>query len=56
MGYKLLGMLVWNGGKWFARSKLSGTSVPQRAGFASGLAAIAALSTFLFLRKAGNGD
>jgi hypothetical protein len=56
MGYKFLGMLVWNGGKWFTRRKLSDTSGPQRAGFATGLAAIAALSTFLLARKAGNGD
>ena len=56
MGYKFLGMLVWNGGKWFARRKLSDTSGPERAGFATGLAAIAALSTFVLARKAGDGD
>jgi hypothetical protein len=56
MGYKLLGMLVWNGGKWFTRRKLSDTSVPQRAGFASGVAAILGLFTFLLARKATNGD
>ena len=56
MAYKLLGILVWKGGKWFARRKMSDTSGPQRAGFASGLAAIAALSTFVLARKAGDGD
>jgi hypothetical protein len=25
MGYKALGFLVWQGGKWYARRKLSGT-------------------------------
>jgi len=56
MGYKFLGMLVWNGGKWFARRKLSDTSGPERAGFATALAAIAALSTFVLARKAGDGN
>jgi hypothetical protein len=26
MGYKALGFVVWQGGKWYARRKLSGTS------------------------------
>jgi hypothetical protein len=26
MGYKALGFLVWHGGKWYARRKLSGTN------------------------------
>ncbi|HTU28377.1 MAG TPA: hypothetical protein VMF07_03280 [Solirubrobacteraceae bacterium] len=26
MGYKALGFIVWQGGKWYARRKLSGTS------------------------------
>jgi len=26
MGYKALGFLVWQGGKWYARRKLSATS------------------------------
>ena len=25
MGYKALGFIVWQGGKWYARRKLSGT-------------------------------
>lgn len=25
MGYKLLGYVVWQGGKWYARRKLGGT-------------------------------
>jgi len=25
MGYKALGFLVWQGGKWYARRKFSGT-------------------------------
>ena len=26
MGYKLLGFLVWQGGKWYVRRRVSGTS------------------------------
>jgi hypothetical protein len=26
MGYKALGFIVWQGGKWYARRKLGGTS------------------------------
>ena len=26
MGYKALGFIVWQGGKWYARRKLSGAS------------------------------
>jgi hypothetical protein len=54
MGYKLLGMLVWNGGKWWARVKLRGTSVPQRAGLAAGLLAVAGVFAFLLSRNSND--
>jgi hypothetical protein len=54
MGYKFLGMLVWNGGKWFAKLKLRGTSTGQRVGAAAGLLAVA--SAFAFVLSRGSGD
>ena len=54
MGYKLLGMFVWNGGKWFARRKVGGSSTGQRAGIVAGLAAVT--SAFLFVLSRKNGD
>ena len=32
MGYKALGFLVWQGGKWYARRKFSGTGSTVAAG------------------------
>ena len=54
MGYRFLGMLVWNGGKWFARRKVGDSSASQRVGFAAGLAVVAAVFAFVLARK--NGD
>jgi hypothetical protein len=54
MGYKLLGMLVWNGGKWFARRRLTDTSVRQRAGAAAGLLAVAAVFAFVLSRNSND--
>ena len=56
MGYKLLGMLVWNGGKWFTRRKVSGTSTGQRAGFGAGLAVATAAFLFVLSRNEDDGD
>ena len=40
MGYKVLGFLVWQGGKWYARRKLSGTAA-RLAIAGAGAAAVA---------------
>ncbi|HEX3318545.1 MAG TPA: hypothetical protein VHR88_11025 [Solirubrobacteraceae bacterium] len=50
MGYKLLGMFVWNGGKLFAKVKLRGTSAGQRAGAAAGLLAVAGIFALVLSR------
>jgi hypothetical protein len=42
MGYKALGFLVWQGGKWYARRKLSGTAT-RLAAAGLGVAAVGAL-------------
>jgi hypothetical protein len=40
MGYKALGFIVWQGGKWYARRKLSGTSAKLAiAGLGAAIAA-----------------
>jgi len=56
MGYKLLGMLVWNGGKWFTRRKVGGSSTGQRAGLVGGLAAVTAAVLFVLSRKEDDGE
>ena len=56
MGYKFLGMLVWNGGKWFTRRKVGSSSTGQRAGFVAGLAAATATFLFVLSRKANDDE
>ena len=56
MGYKFLGMLVWNGGKWFTRRKVGSSSTGQRAGFVAGLAAATAAFLFVLSRKANDDE
>ena len=56
MGYKLLGMFVWNGGKWFARRKVNGTSTGQRVGFLAGLTALTSAFVFLLARSGDDGE
>jgi ammonia channel protein AmtB len=56
MGYKLLGMLVWNGGKWFTRRKVGSSSTGQRVGFVAGLAAATAAFLFVLSRKADDDE
>ena len=56
MGYKFLGMLVWNGGKWFTRRKVGGSSTGQRAGFVGGLAAVTGAVLFVLSRKEDDGE
>ena len=56
MGYKFLGMLVWNGGKWFTRRKVGGSSTGQRAGFVGGLAVVTAAVLFGLSRKEDDGE
>jgi hypothetical protein len=38
MGYKLLGYVVWQGGKWYARRRLP--SAPPKAAVAAGVAGV----------------
>jgi hypothetical protein len=42
MGYKVLGFVVWQGGKWYARRKLSGTTAKLAIG-GLGAAVLAAM-------------
>ena len=46
MGYKLLGYIVWQGGKWYARRKLPGT--PPKVAVAAGVAGVALAGGALF--------
>ena len=50
MFYKLLGMLVWNGGKVFLRRKYGPTYAPKPL-LASGILAIAAAVAILASRR-----
>jgi hypothetical protein len=56
MGYKLLGMLVWNGGKWFAKVKLRGASTGQKAGAAAGLLTVAGVFALVLARGSGDDE
>jgi hypothetical protein len=56
MGYKLLGMFVWNGGKWFAKKRLGGSSAGTRAGAAAGLLAVAGIFAFVLARGSSDDD
>ena len=55
MGYKLLGFAVWQGGKWWARRKLSGTPAKLAVG---GLGAALVAGAVFAGRQAvaGSGD
>ena len=50
MFYKLLGMAVWNGGKFFLRRKYGPTYAPKPL-LAGGLLAIAAAVALLIARR-----
>jgi hypothetical protein len=54
MGYRLLGMVVWNGLKWVLRRRVRGTSVDNRAKLAGGLAVVVAIFLFVLSRKGGD--
>jgi hypothetical protein len=53
MGYKLLGFVVWQGGKWWARRKLSGA--PAKLAVA-GLGAAVVAGVVAAGRQATSGD
>ena len=53
MGYKLLGFMVWQGGKWYARRKLTGT--PAKIAVA-GLGAAVVAGIAAVGRQATQGD
>jgi hypothetical protein len=42
MGYRLLGLVTWNGAKWFLRRRY-GHLVPSRRALLAGLAGVAVL-------------
>jgi len=54
MGYRLLGMVVWNGLKWVLRRRVRGTGVADRAKLAGGLAVVVAVFLFILSRKEGD--
>jgi hypothetical protein len=53
MFYKLLGMVVWNGAKWFLRRKYGPTYVPKPV-VAGGVLALA-LGVLLLVRSRSEG-
>jgi len=50
-GYKILGYVVWRGGKWYLRRRLPSTRTVALAGFA-GISVVVAGA--LFARRIGN--
>jgi hypothetical protein len=54
MAYKLLGMVVWNGAKWFLRRKYGPTMVPVPV-LAGGIV-VAALGVALAVRRNSDDD
>jgi hypothetical protein len=55
MAYKLLGMVVWKGGKWFLRRKY-GTAVPPKPVLAGGLLLVIAAVVLAAARQRGGED
>jgi hypothetical protein len=55
MAYRILGMAVWKGGKWFLRRKFGPTYVPRPVLFAAGLAFVGAVAAVVLSRKEGPG-
>jgi hypothetical protein len=53
MGYKVLGFVVWQGGKWWVRRKMSGTPAKVAA---AGLGAAVLGGVVLAGRQARSGD
>ena len=55
MIYKLLGMVVWKGGKWFLRRRYGSAKTPKGA-LAGGAAALVLAGILLLLRGRGGGE
>jgi hypothetical protein len=53
MGYKALGFIVWQGGKWYARRKLSGASSKLAI---AGLATAVVAGVIVAGRQAAGGE
>ena len=53
MGYKALGFIVWQGGKWYARRKLSATSSKLAI---AGLGAAVVAGVIVAGRQAAGGE
>jgi hypothetical protein len=53
MGYKVLGFVVWRGGKWYLRRRLQGKG--SKAAIA-GVGALALTGAALAARQAASGD
>ena len=51
MFYKLLGMVVWNGAKWFLRQKYGRTYAPKPLLAAAVLAIVAGVAVFAARRE-----
>jgi hypothetical protein len=54
MFYKLLGMAVWNGGKFFLRRRYGSTYVPKSVLIGAGVAVVGGAAVLLAARH--NGD
>jgi hypothetical protein len=56
MLYKLLGMAVWNGGKWYLGRRYGGKAGAAKALAFGGAAAVAAGAVVLLARRGGSDD
>jgi hypothetical protein len=53
MGYRVFGMVVWNGLKWVARRKARRSSGRSRVKYAAGVAIVLAVFAYVLTRSEG---
>lgn len=51
MGYKLLGMAVWHGGRWYLRRRVGRASLRRRLLLAGGVVGFAAATGLLISQR-----
>jgi hypothetical protein len=56
MSYKLLGMVVWHGGKFLLRQKYGATYLPKSVLAGAALAAAGGVAAALLVRHNGSGE